>query len=671
MGPLAATRRANEAAKIYYNGVLQPSNSVSWNGSVAYTGAELDIGRQSDFSNRYFNGVIDEVQIYNRALSEAEIGGFFSSFIPDQAATFSAGTLWETISAPTFIAEGDASRDNKNVRVIGTTLTVNGAHTFKNIELLNGAKLTHSPATTTTEYSLDLTAWTISIDETSSINLDGKGYLGGRGDWEQGRTLGNMLGSNRGAGGGYGGLGGRYDSNWAPNNPYGDLTEPANLGSGGGAWGGDDGGDGGGFLKLNAINIAVDGSIRANGGEGLGGGAAGAGSGGGVNITTKTLSGAGGIHANGGNQRVGGGGGRIAIRYLDLATMDINSVTSQGGLGVNGKAANGTVFIKQEQETGGELIVTGQGPTSPWTDLNIPSGYTFDSLSLRNNARVITYDPIVVTGKVLITGDSILTHNSTNENGLSIQASVVQVDFGSAIDVTGRGYIGGRSDWEQGRTLGNEYGSYRGAGGSYGGLGGKYDVNWNPGGTYGDLTNPLYLGSGGGTWGGDDGGDGGGRITIHASQAVVVNGAIRADGSEGKGGGAAGAGSGGSVLIHTSRLSGDGFITANGGGQRVGGGGGRVAIYCDYVEADHNFGNLYNITALRGRGVNDTRKASAGTVYIRYSNQANGDLYIDDNVVDGSGVPNGTSPESTPLTLIGYGLTKSVTSVIRWRRTVL
>ena len=68
--------------------------------------------------------------------------------------------------------------------------------------------------------------------------------------------------------------------------------------------------------------------------------------------------------------------------------------------------------------------------------------------------------------------------------------------------------------------------------------------------------------------------------------------------------------------------------------------------------------------------MNDTRKASAGTVYIRYSNQANGDLYIDDNVVDGSGVPNGTSPESTPLTLIGYGLTKSVTSAIRWRRTV-
>ena len=264
----------------------------------------------------------------------------------------------------------------------------------------------------------------------------------------------------------------------------------------------------------------------------------------------------------------------------------------------------------------------GQGHAAPSDTTVISGNLTFSNLTFTNGAKVITEGAITVldsvviegssslsanggltvNGTLLVTGDSVLTHGSENENGLSIEASVVQVDFGSAIDVTGRGYIGGRSDWEQGRTLGNEYGSHRGAGGSYGGLGGKYDVNWNPSGTYGDLRNPLYLGSGGGTWGGDDGGDGGGRITIHASQAVIVNGAIRADGSEGKGGGAAGAGSGGSVLIHTSRLSGDGFITANGGGQRVGGGGGRVAIYCDYVEADHNFSNLYNITALRGRG---------------------------------------------------------------------
>jgi hypothetical protein len=306
---------------------------------------------------------------------------------------------------------------------------------------------------------------------------------------------------------------------------------------------------------------------------------------------------------------------------------------------------------------------------------------TFNNVTLKNGAKVNFRDKISVTGSLLITGnsilsannlvvvnntllltgDSILTHDSANEGGLWIQASVVQVDAGSAIDVTGRGYLGGQNDSEQGRTLGNVYGSYRGTGGSYGGLGGQYDLNYNPSGTYGDFTNPQYLGSGGGAWGGSDGGDGGGRIRIEASEAVIINGAIRANGGVGAGS-VAGDGSGGSVLIQTSRLSGDGFITANGGGSGigVGGGGGRVAIYCDYVEAAHNLNNLYNLMAFGGRGGYDTRRSSAGTVYLKYSNQLYGNLYVDDNVVDVNGNPNGTSPESTPLTLIGFGETAGV-----------
>ncbi len=70
---IVATRKVNENAKVYYNGVLQPSTSVSWNGSISYNSAELDVGRQLDFSNRYFKGLIDEVAIYNRALTAEEI----------------------------------------------------------------------------------------------------------------------------------------------------------------------------------------------------------------------------------------------------------------------------------------------------------------------------------------------------------------------------------------------------------------------------------------------------------------------------------------------------------------------------------------------------------------------------------------------------------------------
>ena len=78
-------------------------------------------------------------------------------------------------------------------------------------------------------------------------------------------------------------------------------------------------------------------------------------------------------------------------------------------------------------------------------------------------------------------------------------------------------------------------------------------------------------------------------------------------------------------------------------------------MYCDYVEAHDNLDNLYNITAFGGHGQYDSRQASAGTVYVRYSDQEYGDLYIDDNVVDGVGNPSGTAAVSTELPHIGFG----------------
>lgn len=69
---IAATRKASEDAKIYYNGVSQPLSSYPWSGSISYNGAWFSIGQQKDI-NRPFKGYIDEVQIFNRALSESEV----------------------------------------------------------------------------------------------------------------------------------------------------------------------------------------------------------------------------------------------------------------------------------------------------------------------------------------------------------------------------------------------------------------------------------------------------------------------------------------------------------------------------------------------------------------------------------------------------------------------
>jgi hypothetical protein len=74
---IVATRKANENAKIYYNGVLQPLASAPWNGTISYLNAFFAIGKQQD-RTRYFNGKIDDVGVWNRALDECEVQQLYS-----------------------------------------------------------------------------------------------------------------------------------------------------------------------------------------------------------------------------------------------------------------------------------------------------------------------------------------------------------------------------------------------------------------------------------------------------------------------------------------------------------------------------------------------------------------------------------------------------------------
>jgi hypothetical protein len=103
--------------------------------------------------------------------------------------------------------------------------------------------------------------------------------------------------------------------------------------------------------------------------------------GGSINLTSSTISGIGYIQANGGGNGAGGGGGRIAVTTIDSSTLEANNVQALGGFGHYANGANGTVvFIEQSKAA---LILMGQGASTPWTDLTIPEGYTFDSVTLR------------------------------------------------------------------------------------------------------------------------------------------------------------------------------------------------------------------------------------------------------------------------------------------------
>ncbi|MHC4457061.1 MAG: LamG-like jellyroll fold domain-containing protein [Planctomycetota bacterium] len=58
-------------AKIYIDGVLDNSGSLSQD--IDPTGSNLYIGYKSDLSGAYFDGLIDDVRIYERALSDEEV----------------------------------------------------------------------------------------------------------------------------------------------------------------------------------------------------------------------------------------------------------------------------------------------------------------------------------------------------------------------------------------------------------------------------------------------------------------------------------------------------------------------------------------------------------------------------------------------------------------------
>ncbi|MBI4323642.1 MAG: immunoglobulin domain-containing protein, partial [Chloroflexi bacterium] len=106
-----------------------------------------------------------------------------------------------------------------------------------------------------------------------------------------------------------------------------------------------------------------------------------------------------------------------------------------------------------------------------------------------------------------LVSNAVVTHPACSKSNVySVDVSVatqLSIDVSSMIDVTGRGYLAGR-------TMGNTNvgGATGWSGGSYGGRGFSYD-NGVSGMVYGDYRNPNELGSGGGGDGGPAGSGGG------------------------------------------------------------------------------------------------------------------------------------------------------------------
>jgi len=474
------------------------------------------------------------------------------------------------------------------------------------LSLVNGAVLTHLPATTNREYSLVLTVTNnLLVDGTSRIDVSGRGYL-------PGYTLGNTTNgaANFTAGGSYGGFGQVCcGSTSVANGPYGDYHNPNELGSGSGTY--VVGAPGGGLARITAGAAQVDGGILANGGSGEEGG-----SGGGLWLSVRTLNGAGQITANGGNATGydGGGGGRVAIYYTSNTFNLSSNVMAHAGIGPQGEGSVGTVFLQQPGQAG-QLIITSHGtPVGVWTPLGVETNAVFEAdILLVSGSNVVAapeHQLPIEAGTVSILDGAVLTHQATTiTQEYSLLLTVTNglvVDASSRIDVSGHGYL-------PGYTLGNAPlpGSPMFAGGSYGGAGsiaggGEIAVP-----TYGDAHNPDELGSGSGLYRG--GAAGGGLVRITAGSAQI-DGAILANGQAGVDGGG-----GGGVLLNTGIASGAGRIAAGGGAGTGsafpppggdGGGGGRVALYTWQTM------NLPAANVMAAGGAGLSGNGQTGTVFI-------------------------------------------------------
>ncbi len=265
----------------------------------------------------------------------------------------------------------------------GTAAIRGDEYYYDRVEIVNGGTLYVAPC-----QFLKIYANQITIDSTSKIFADGRGYLGGDGGTigsgmgygNPGYTGGGGGGAGYGGDGGNGGLGGDITSEaGAGGDSYSDDTSSViEFGSGGGGGGygegaagtpfvganGGDGGNGGGAILLSAEKITIAGTISADGSHGRNGaessGKAGGGGGGGSGGTiiirgrdvsiSGTLSAKGGLGGAGGNGSTGnadsgggaggGAGGRIKVFYenTSLYTSTSYSHPVDGGAGGAGGA---------------------------------------------------------------------------------------------------------------------------------------------------------------------------------------------------------------------------------------------------------------------------------------------------------------------------------------------
>jgi hypothetical protein len=297
------------------------------------------------------------------------------------------GVVGSLITADRTVTATDTSLDNTSVVVAGGTLTLSGTHTFRDLVILDGAKVTHPETTSTLESKLDLTVQRdVYVSCTGAVDVTGRGFLGSSSSGARAWGFGNVTteGANAGVGGGYGGRGGQFDGS-SP--VYGSFYDPRDSGAGGG-YSGAKGRDGGGIVRITATgNAVIDGSVLANGETGASGAG---GAGGSIRLNGAAIRGAGLLQASGsaggGGTAGAGSGGRIALYGAAIDSGLLGRTLAAGGKTSSTDpltwGAAGTIFVKPDAQGLGDLILDNAGTASAqYTELLVVGHGIIDAVA--------------------------------------------------------------------------------------------------------------------------------------------------------------------------------------------------------------------------------------------------------------------------------------------------
>ncbi|MGZ8778837.1 MAG: Ig-like domain-containing protein, partial [Thermoanaerobaculia bacterium] len=386
-----------------------------------------------------------------------------------------------TQSTP-IVAADAAALAGKSIAVIGPSalLVPHVPLALENLLVLQGGRVSTLATGTEREFRLDVTTTGVTyVDCASSIDVTGKGYAGGFSDTldgpnddRRGFTVGNTLTGGAvgttwpalgGASASHAGVGGSRDASTPTNAVYGSISQPTDLGAGGGGYQEGTvrhpGGSGGGAIRLRGgaaeddpARIVVAGRLVADGDRG----ASRAGAGGSVWMDAKQIVvGANArVSANGADDDIpnarssGAGGGRIAIAARIKLDVHAPALEARGGRHPAGEVQSyigggaGTIFVRKPGQARGELIASSYDtrfPSSQQLTLPLPIGRIGGGTSTAVAANALTdasrtFDRWMIREKLVLGGD---TSRAFTVVGISADAHSLLTDpaDGSLLDL--------------------------------------------------------------------------------------------------------------------------------------------------------------------------------------------------------------------------------------------